>query len=130
MTDRIINQRIRNRIIEYLELAASFEEQSQYQAAAPYVHIPNEIINQWEDWVHADWREYMTAPTFSHDEVDAIERFHTVWDAVAADTPDPLPSLKILFGTQQWQRLASAAAEASAVFRVRGRLSENEAAAD
>lgn len=44
---RLVAQRIRNRIIEYLELASSFEAQQH----APIAHVPNEVINQWEDWV-------------------------------------------------------------------------------
>ncbi len=53
MSDReIVAHRVRNRVIEYLELAASPGEQRRYEAAVPLVHVPNELINQWEDWVH------------------------------------------------------------------------------
>ncbi|UJB17328.1 MULTISPECIES: hypothetical protein [Lysobacter] len=126
MTEHLLDQRIRNRIIEYLALAASFGEQSAYQAVAPRVHIPNEVINQWEDWVRPDWRDELIAPTFSSAEIEAIGRFYVVWEAVAAATPDPLPALPALLETPQWQRLASAAAEALVVFNHRGRLPEDE----
>lgn len=58
--EHIAIQRIRNRVIEYLELASSFDNQSAYQAAVPYIHVPNEIINQWEDWVDPDWTGVVT----------------------------------------------------------------------
>jgi hypothetical protein len=50
-SDRLFEQRIRNRIIEYLELAASFEAQREYEQGVPIAHIPYEVISQWEDLV-------------------------------------------------------------------------------
>lgn len=41
----VVRQRIRNRIVEYLELASSFEAQLDYQPAV-HVPVPNEVINQ------------------------------------------------------------------------------------
>ena len=125
MAELIVIQRIRNRIIDYLELASSFDEQSAYQAAVPHINVPNEVINQWEDWVSPDWSNYITAPVFSPDEIIAIGQFYDVWEAVAAATPNTLPPLQTLFDTGEWQRLASAAAASLTVLHVRGRLSED-----
>ena len=49
-SERLVAQRIRNRIIEYLELAASYAAQEEYQRVAP-INVPSEVMNQWEDWV-------------------------------------------------------------------------------
>lgn len=49
-------QRIRSQIIEYLELASSFEAQRSYQSRVPIAQVPNEVIVGWEDWV-ADPRD-------------------------------------------------------------------------
>lgn len=125
MTDDIVLGRIRNQIIECLELAASSMEQVAYQAAVPQVHVPNEVINQWEDWVRPDWREYMTPPMFSQDEIGAIADFYGAWDSVVSSTPDPLPSLEVLMGTDEWLQLAQAAASALAVFQIRGLLPDS-----
>ena len=54
---RVVDQRVRSRIIDYLELARSFEAQQEYERDVPIAHIPYEVINQWEDWVHKDPRE-------------------------------------------------------------------------
>jgi hypothetical protein len=54
---RVVEQRVRNRIIEYLEPASSFEAQQQYERDVAIAHVPYELINQWEDWVHKDPRE-------------------------------------------------------------------------
>lgn len=126
MAEPIVIQRIRNRIIDYLELASSFDEQSAYQEAAPHINVPNEVINQWEDWISPDWSNYIIPPVFSPDEIIAIGQFYDVWNAVAAATPDPLPPLQKLLDTVEWQRLASAAAEFLTVLNVRGRLPEHQ----
>lgn len=124
-TRQLLLQRIRNRIIEYLELASSFEAQREYQQVAP-VHVPNEVINQWEDWVQAPRVPAFAEPVFSRPEQEAVAAFYGVWQQVAADTPDPLPPLETLQATAEWQRLRSAAVVALAVFAARGRLSEEE----
>jgi hypothetical protein len=123
LSTQLLMQRVRNRIIEYLELASSFESQLEYQEKAP-IHVPNEVINQWEDWVQPKLNIEFIEPVFSRSEQNAIAAFNHVWELVASETPDPLPNLKILFMSTEWQLLRSAAADALAVFAVRGRLSE------
>jgi hypothetical protein len=126
-TPRYVRQRIRNRIIEYLELASSFDEQAEYQSAAPNIHVPSEVLNQWADWVSGDWREYIAAPVFTSDEIEAVARFHDVWSGVCDATPDDLPDLQDLVGTMPWRQLAAAASSALAAFHPNGRSPEDEA---
>jgi hypothetical protein len=123
-TRQVVLQRIRNRVIEYLELASSYEDQREYQSRVP-IHVPNEIVNQWEDWVQCPGDLTFSEPVFSAAERDAVVRFHAVWDEVANNTPDPLPDVEDLFVTEEWRRLRDAALDALQVFRVRGKLSED-----
>jgi hypothetical protein len=88
---QLLQQRIRNRIIEYLELAASAERQRDYERRAPIAQVPNEMINQWADVVHADNWDWYSQPVFSIEESEAIRTFHDVWLAVADETPEPMP---------------------------------------
>jgi hypothetical protein len=88
-SDRIIEQRIRNRIIEQLELAGSFEAQRDHQAAVPFVHVPYAVINGWEDRVRPGCRPLSGSPgALSAGEIDAVKAFNRVWDAVADEVPD------------------------------------------
>ncbi len=121
---RIVDQRIRNRIIEYLELASSFDAQRAYQARAP-VSVPSELINQWEDWVSDPNSPVFARPPFSAAEREAILSFHCVWDSVASATPDPLPPLEQTLQLPQWSELRRAAERALCVFTVQGRLPED-----
>ncbi len=123
---RLVAQRVRNRIIEYLELASSFEAQRHYREHAPIAHVPNEVINQWEDWVptppkNAEWDDVV----YSADELEAIEAFHSTWDRVAAAMPNELRTLEQVQSLAEWTELRDTAIAASAVFDRRGRLPEN-----
>jgi len=124
---RIVAQRVRNRIIEYLELAASFEDQITYQRNAPNISVPNEVINQWEDWNSTDPREHWTSPegVYTPEEVEAVQSFHTTWEHVADGTPDPLPELEATQRLAEWDELRRAARSALDVFAYRGPLPED-----
>lgn len=129
-SQRVVEQRVRNRLIEYLELAASFEDQTTYQAGAPMVHVPSEIINQWADWSPPELEPWQTAPSgiYTAAEWDALHAFHVVWDWVARNTPDPLPELAALQRTPEWERLRAAADAALQPFHARGRSPEDREA--
>lgn len=117
--------RIRSNIIDYLELAASADEQREYERRVPIVHVPNEMINQWEDCVPDADFDWYSEPEYSLDEQRAIKRFHGVWGTVADDTPDIMPDkIDALIGTRVWQRLIDGAEDALRVFGKRGRIDE------
>jgi hypothetical protein len=123
-SERIVQQRLRNRIMESLELAASIEDQHEYQRKAPFIDVPTEIINMWEDFVGRDWRmHYAAGDVFTLPEIDAIAEFDAVWNDVAERVPD-LP-LEALEGTADWKRLMEAADRSLQVFLRRGRLPED-----
>lgn len=122
-TQRVIDQRVRNRVIEYLEWASSEQHQREYQAAAP-INVANEIFNQWEDWVRDETIDRFASPVFSISELAAIRRFHLAWNLSADETPDVMPELHDFIGTPPWQRLRSAAESALQAFCLRGRFDE------
>ena len=111
--------------MDYLELAASAEEQRAYECHVPIAQVPNELINRWEDWVRYDDLDWYAAPVFSPEEIAAIRAFHAIWLAVADATPEPMPhTIDALIGTQVWDRLMTAAQTALIVFEKRGRFDQ------
>jgi hypothetical protein len=121
----LLDQRIRNRIIECLEIASSYDEQLKYEANVPIAHVPNEIINMWEDSVDRSRLDEFAEPVYSPNEQAAIRRFHAVWEGATKDTPDRMPPLSKLIGTEPWERLRVAAQQALAEFRLRGKFNED-----
>ena len=122
---RVVLQRIRNRLIEYFEVASSFDEQNDYQASAPIADVPAEIINQWADLVDDAHLKEFLPPIFSHRELQALREFHEVWECVAESLPDPLPALEDIQRLGPWTRLRGEAASALGVMMIRGRLPED-----
>jgi hypothetical protein len=123
---RVVAQRVRNRVIEYLELASSFEEQQEYERNAPIAHIPYEVINQWEDWVHMDPREDPDlSDVYGRAEVEAMGQFHAAWDEAASAVSHNYPPLSEVQALPEWGRLRDAAGSALSVFLRRGKMPED-----
>ena len=128
---QVVLQRIRNRVIEDLETAASYDGQRRYQAAVPFVNAITEIICTWaNDLVPEGWQSWFLPPVFTAEEIDAVVRFDKVLHVVADALPRAKPQLSQLIGTEPWERLRRAAVESLAVFQQRGRLSEEAESAD
>jgi hypothetical protein len=123
---RVMLQRVRNRLIEYLEVAASFQAQQAFLEQSPDLDVPNEIIQQWSDWVSPDWRKELLAPVFSEDELLAISQFQTIWQAISQDLVQPLPPLAILQHSPLWEKLRQSAQHTLLIFMSRGLLSEDK----
>lgn len=125
---RVVEQRVRNRIIEYFSTVGSADEQQRYERTAPpYVNIPRELINQWEDRVPTDPRSsrYEPLSTLSQDEIQALREYQEAWERAAAAVPETLSSLAEVQELPAWRNLTQSAAGAAAVFARRGLLPED-----
>jgi hypothetical protein len=124
---RLVEQRIRNRVIEYLELAASFEEQQQYERNVPIAYVPGEVIDQWGDnFPRGLERDLPRVGIFSADEIAALREVEPTWVAACRAMPDDYPTLPAVQALPAWEALRDAASSALAVFEQRGGLSEDE----
>ena len=113
----LVKQRIRNRIIENLEFASSFDQIAKTGAF--------EAINMWEDFVTGESFDYFDEPVFSILEQDAIRQFHVVWEECASQTKDDIFDARALEEIACWKNLQTIAASAVAVFQKRGRFSND-----
>ncbi len=127
VTQQIVEQRVRNRMIEYWEWVSDPDAQRDYQDRVPYVSVSNEAINQWEDWQpYKSPHGQYPLPIYTNEEALMIGRFHEVWNGVAENTLDPIPPLEELAKLSQWQRLVREAHAAYQLFMKRGKFDENE----
>ena len=126
---RVADQRVRNRIIEYFELAASYDAQLAYEKNVPIAHVPYEVINQWEDWAPAGPMKVVNDPgVFSAVELQEMKDFQLVWESTAAAVPDDYPSLSEVQASPSWDHLRQQAKRALRVFEIRGKLPEDREA--
>src|SRR4029077_8291545 len=122
-SETVVLQRIRNRIIEYLEAASV---PNNWPAA---FSTPVELIEQWEDWVQPAWPSHFGPPVFATEEVEAMRRFYVAWDRAANAVVGADARFEELLPLDEWRDVASAARNALEVFVVRGRFSEDEESA-
>jgi hypothetical protein len=126
-TPRLVEQRVRNRVIEYLELASSFEEQVKYEARASIAYVPAEVINQWDDWV---WDVHKPLSVYSEAEAAAMVAYKAVLDQANRATGNGSPSVREVQALPEWQAMRDAAQQALATFMRRGSLPEDREVAD
>src|SRR5437870_4728367 len=126
--NQVLLQRIRNRMIEAIEMSANFERQWEYQHSFPYVNVPTEIIECWSDSFYNHDPAWLSSPVFTIDEVAAITKFDHQWRETVNQTPRHMPNLSDVQQLETWKRLRAAAQVALAVLAKRGRLSESERA--
>lgn len=120
---QLVLQRVRNRLIEYLQLVASREAQLAYQATAP-VDISTEIINQWDDWFPGS-ADVLADPAFTADERLALAKFHSVMLEVLDDLPHNIPDLETFQALPVWTKLQQAAIGSLDILLARGALHED-----
>lgn len=125
-SSQLVTQRIRNRVIEYLEISSSFEAQRDYERDVPIAHVPYEVINQWGDNFPRGLRfDADDLAVYSPDEIVALQEFEPTWRIAADALPDDYPPLSAVHAMPDWERLRQAASLTLEVFNRRGRLPED-----
>ncbi|MFY2763694.1 hypothetical protein [Arenimonas sp. MALMAid1274] len=112
----VMSQRIRNRVIDCLEIAADESKQDAFG--------PDGVVNLWEDWRGAA----LGPPPISSltpDELAAVYAFDAMWVALAEGTSNPMPALAELRQIPLWQSFVAAARCALAELSQVGRLPED-----
>ncbi|MDH5181629.1 MAG: hypothetical protein OEZ39_00325 [Gammaproteobacteria bacterium] len=115
---QLVYKRIRNRIIDVLEVTASLDKQAEFGA--------NEVVNLWEDWVDDEQLIHYMEPVFSREEQIAMADYHGQWKSVVDAFPQQMPKLEMLHKDQHWLDLTAAAHRLLQVFAKRGRLIEDD----
>ncbi len=115
ISDTLLKQRLRNRIIESLDAFADEETVK--------VIGTDEIIEVWYDYMDDERQLFYDAPVFSPDEINAIKRFHNLLESTYKMVPSTW-KLEEIKGCKEWSALVSAAREERAMFMKRGLLDE------
>ena len=121
MDPQLVEQRIRNRLIEYVEWVQEYEG-----ASEPRLGM-NELLNQWEDFITRPVDESnFPAPVFTGNEVSALNLLDAAWEVLCSATPDHIAynSDSDVFKLREWANFFDSAGDAVEVFHRRGKLSE------
>ena len=121
-----MSQRVRNRIIEALELAADFDAQIDYQVCVPIAQVAVEVIEGWYDSFDLERSvPQLIPPIFTAEESAALREFHENIEAISEALPQELPAIEQAQLLPEWDKLRQKAQAALAVMHRRGRLPED-----
>ena len=125
--DIVIAQRIRNGLIQYFELASSENELLKYQREAPIAQVLVELVEQFEDWFQVEHIKdgWYKEPTYTQKEIDAILRFHEIWEMLI-DLPDYVDTIGNFLSTNYWPPFQRQAQETLNILMKRGYLSDEK----
>lgn len=122
LSAHIVEQRVRNRIIELLSSIVSFGEASGNNDL-------NEILNQWEDWVGTDHpidRTGFTEPVYTSAEYDALLAVDIAWQQLCDVTQQTITHADGITHLPEWGSYVAAASIAASVLGQRGRMPEEQ----
>ncbi|MEL7203885.1 MAG: hypothetical protein AAGL19_06940 [Pseudomonadota bacterium] len=114
ISQQVLYQRLRNRVIELLDMHSCFEDAATLGAF--------EMVNLVDDSLPLDYTE---APgVFSAKEQEAVDRFLQAYEVAAEATDTDTWSIEWFKSSEDWVRLNEVANQAVAIFTERGRFSE------
>lgn len=116
ISEKLLAQRLRNRVIEVL---STYSEDEGWELLGP-----DEVINQWEDFVDEYRLPLYVEPVFSKQEREALLTFHQLWLQYCDLTPKFMPAFEEVSKTPEWQNLKHQASILLKIFEQRGKLDE------
>ena len=114
ISQQLLYQRLRNRVIELLEMHSSFEDMAALGAF--------EMINTVDDWLPLEYSE--VPKVFSEKEKEAVSQFIEFAEVAAEATNSDTWDVEYFQGTEEWVRLSEFSKHALVIFEKRGRFSE------
>jgi len=112
---QLLCQRLRNRVIEVLDLYCSFDDLAKFGAF--------EAINMADDFLPVD---YEIAPkVFSQKEKDTVADFVKLLETASDATDLDISNVAGFESSSEWVQLCQAAKQAVLIFSERGRFSED-----
>ena len=105
MTDVLVLQKIRNRIIELLDW---FSDETKFSSA-----VTN--LEMWADWVQDNNIESFEPPGFTHEEIVVLNSVSLAWENISLESKQ---------SDLEWINFSSKCAEALKVLNKRGLLPE------
>jgi hypothetical protein len=102
-----------------MEVLSTYSEDDDWELLGP-----DEVINQWEDFVDENRLSLYVEPVFSNQEREALLAFHQLWLHYCDSTPKFMPAFKEVRKSPEWQQLKHQASNLLKIFEQRGKFDE------
>jgi len=104
-------KRIRQNVLNVLDMWSSKEGQLEYQKNVPIAQVSAELFCQWvDDSYHPDSRQFKMA--FNEKEREVLTDFDKTLNFISEKTPNDLPDILEFVKTNEWQIVNQAAIDA------------------
>ncbi len=104
-----LQTRIRENILNCLDLWTSKNKQLEYQKRVSIADVSVELFCGWDDFYHPDNIDFMK--TFNEQERQALADFDRILTEIADTTPKELPNILEFVQTEEWKKLNLVATE-------------------
>jgi len=123
----ILEQRVRNNIIEYFELYSNEKKLIKFQNDVPIAVVPNELISSWHDdfWLSAYDKGSYSFPVFSEEERKTLLVYNNLIDEIYGEIPNDICDINDVFKLPFWSKLKREAEIALSIFMKRGLFSDD-----
>jgi len=120
MDSRLVEQHIRNHLIEYVGWVCEYADEPEPRLGM------NELLNQWEDFITRPICETnFPAPVYTTEEINALSALDVAWDLLCSVTEQDIARDSDAFEKPEWSVFVDRAREAQRIFLRRGKLSED-----
>jgi len=113
---KVVEQRVRNRLIEWLEVLTSYETE-------PPPFDLNELINQWDDW--SPQSSSYAADVYTAKEAECLSLVAAALEEFCKATAPLIPNEADELVKPEWTKLVLSGRSALSELHLRGRLSED-----
>lgn len=117
ISDKILLQRLRNRVMECLEMLSDGVSVDQIGT--------DEVINSWYDQVDEERLSFFREAVFTDQELNALMKVMEVMEANFEAVPSTWNQRDVTF-SEPWSKIVLAANQALLVFEKRGRFDEDQ----
>jgi hypothetical protein len=127
ISQTVVDQRVRNRIIEYFELVSDKNKLLEYQNNVDFVNVLSELVNQWEDWFSIDGYKngWYDIPIYTKEERKALLSYHCLWSTVVHEMPNNIQTINHFLCSDWWLKIQKKAKSCLIIFMDRGFLDED-----
>ena len=108
MTDLQTNTR--NQVIDTLQVFASDDKQRKYKNSVPFVHIPHELVAQWDGYQELRTREWYIK-IWNELELENLDNFDFKLRKVLKDIGDDIADVPEIFENKKWIEITKAVDE-------------------
>ena len=101
-----LQKNTKNNITDFLNTISSKDSQLKYKKSVPFVHIPNELACQWEDFFSPDYKWF--SEIWTESQFKLLINFDSEFNEIL-DSMGDLKDIPEIFDNDNWKKVMNLA---------------------